>query len=269
MCNCPEEFDKIPSLVINLIDEDNLERPLCMSAEEYILKSVDPVTGNSTCVPAIQRGNRKQPVPLIFGMTFMRAFYTNFDLENHRIGFARSSLSVLPAHADCTVHNKKERQFWLVTMAFAGVAVGFAIYLCCCGDIGACCGVPSCEATKPCYGYSNLEDNADQKGENGTELQPTVSSSNGQAKTEMGPKTCDKAQSSEVSEHGVLTPRLDAAAVADSRPTPSKVPSSMRGASAPQQGSTSATPSNATPLRPLPIPENRNDDGIPNSARTV
>jgi hypothetical protein len=157
MCNCPKEFHKIPSLVINLIDQDDLERPLCMSAEEYILKSVDPVTGNSMCVPAIQRGNSRQPVPLIFGMTFMRAFYTTFDLENRRIGFARNALSALPAHADCTVHNKNERQFWLLTIAFVSVAISFAVYLCCCGDIGGCCGWPSCEATKPCYGYSNLE----------------------------------------------------------------------------------------------------------------
>lgn len=157
MCNCPEEFHKIPALVINVIDQDNKERPLCMAADEYILKSVDPVTGRSNCVPAIQRGNRHQPVPLIFGMTFMRAFYTNFDIKNHRIGFARSALSSMPAGADCTVHNKEERQFWIGTTAFVVLAVSFAIYLCCCGDINACCGWPSFEVTKPCCGYQNLE----------------------------------------------------------------------------------------------------------------
>lgn len=161
MCNCPKDFSSIPSLVINLIDQDNSEWPLCMSASEYILKSVDPVTGNSTCVPAIQRGNRAQPVPLIFGMTFMRAFYTNFDLENHRIGFARSSLSDLPAGAQCNVHNTPEKDLWMATLVLVSLIVGFSVYLCCCGDIGACCGWPSCQATEPCYGYSNLE-KADQ-----------------------------------------------------------------------------------------------------------
>jgi len=160
MCNCPEDFSALPALVINIIDKDDLEHPLCMSADEYIIKSINPITGNSTCVPSIQRGNRKQPVPLIFGMTFMRAFYTTFDLVNHRIGFARSSLSSLPAHADCTVHNKNEREFWMATTAFVALVLCFTIYLCCCGDIGACCGWPSCEASSPCYGYKNLDKEA-------------------------------------------------------------------------------------------------------------
>lgn len=170
MCNCPEEFDSVPSLVINIIDKDNIEHPLCMAADEYIIKSVDPITGNSTCVPSIQRGNRKQPVPLIFGMTFMRAFYTTFDMENHRIGFARSSLSSLPAHADCTVHNKTEQEIWMATSTFVGVVLIFTVYLCCCGDIGACCGWPSCEASSPCYStydYKNLDKETEMQSPNG------------------------------------------------------------------------------------------------------
>lgn len=180
MCNCPEDFNALPALVINIIDEDNLEHPLCMAADEYIIKSVDPVTGNSTCVPSIQRGNRKQPVPLIFGMTFMRAFYTTFDMKNNRIGFARSSLSSLPAHADCTVHNKSERQFWLAATGFVVLTLLFTIYLVCCGDIGACCGWPSCEASSPCYG--KLDEPTSE-----LQLQPTASKSKNGANGELSP----------------------------------------------------------------------------------
>jgi len=264
MCNCPEEFDKIPSLVINLIDENNLERPLCMAASEYILKSVDPTTGNSMCVPAIQRGNRKQPVPLIFGMTFMRAFYTNFDLANRRIGFARSSLSDLPAHADCSVHNKKEKELWLATTAFVAIAVAFAFYLCCCGDIGACCGWPSlsCEATQPCYGYSNLDPDQEQSVVAVLKKQDTtlsLESSNGHGQPssiEMGaPTSLEKGVSQPVSE---TTLRVETqSGVADSRPPPAK----EAGGDTPQDIS-----GRSPPIAGIPKPE---EQAIPTSARTV
>jgi len=150
MCQCPKDFNRIPALVINLINEDEKEVPLCMAPEEYILRTIDPASGKPNCVPSVQRGDPKQPVPLIFGMTFMRAFYTNFDTERHRIGFARSILSPMPANALCTVHNQLEKIVWISTTAFVALGAAFAIYTCCCGDINACCGWPSTQVTKPC-----------------------------------------------------------------------------------------------------------------------
>merc|ERR1719217_400633 len=106
MCDCPSDIAlaTVPSLVINIIDDKDSQFSLCMSPDEYILQSVDPLSGRSTCVPALQRGSERQPVPLIFGMTFMRSFYTNFDVENHRIGFARSNMSPMGPDARCSVH---------------------------------------------------------------------------------------------------------------------------------------------------------------------
>merc|ERR1719498_1860042 len=119
MCDCPPAHDLngIPDLVINVVDEENHAFPLCMAPDEYVLQSVDPVTGKSTCVPALQRASARQPVPLIFGMTFMRAFYTNFDMKNHRIGFARSNMSPLPPLVKCTVDAQPllRRALWLVS----------------------------------------------------------------------------------------------------------------------------------------------------------
>lgn len=267
MCSCPKDFDSIPSLVINLIDQDNLEHPLCMSAEEYMIRSIDSMTGKSTCVPAIQRGNRKQPVPLIFGMTFMRAFYTNFDLENHRIGFARSSLSALPAHADCTVHNKKERNLWLLTTAFVAVVVGFSLYLCLCGDVGACCGWPSCEATQPCcHSYNHLEkvqDKLDSSDMGVADSIQTLSVQNGASSPRskgahlFGPETTShKAMSDN-------TLRLQSkAGIADSRPSSALV--------APEDAEDVKQPPHSTAITSVMLPvESEGADPDPHSARTV
>jgi len=132
-CDCPpgNDLSRIPSLVINIIDEQNRQFSLCMSPNEYILQSMDAMSGRDTCVPSLQRGSEKQPVPLIFGMTFMRSFYTNFDLENHRIGFARSSLSPLPAMAKCSVDANPiiRRSIWSSSVAAAVFAVCFAVYV--------------------------------------------------------------------------------------------------------------------------------------------
>jgi len=99
MCHCPSSHFSldIPSLAITMIDDSDQQFSLCLSPDEYILQSVNPLSGDTACVPAIQRGSAKQPVPMIFGMTFLRSFYTVFELENHRVGFARSNLSPLPA----------------------------------------------------------------------------------------------------------------------------------------------------------------------------
>merc|ERR1719277_2864862 len=145
-CDCPpaNDLSRIPSLVINIIDEKDHQFALCMSPDEYILESMDPLDGRSTCVPALQRGSNTQPVPLIFGMTFMRSFYTNFDIKKHRIGFARSNMSPLPALAKCTVDAQPllRRALWVVSVFVAFFSVLFACYVlfapkgCC----GSCCG---------------------------------------------------------------------------------------------------------------------------------
>lgn len=146
-CDCPpaNDLSRIPSLVINVIDDKDQQVSLCMSPDEYILESLDPVNGRSTCVPALQRGSASQPVPLIFGMTFMRSFYTNFDMANQRIGFARSNMSPLPALAKCTVDAQPllRRAIWVASVFVAIFSVLFACHVlfapkgcCCC----CCCG---------------------------------------------------------------------------------------------------------------------------------
>lgn len=153
MCDCPPAHDLngIPSLVVNIVDDQDEVFPLCMGPDEYILQSVDPITGSSTCVPALQRGSATQPVPLIFGMTFMRSFYTNFDVKRHRIGFARSNMSPLEAHAKCSVRSQPflSEAIWLTSVLVAGFSVCFACYVfllpeTCCGrpwsEIFGCCG---------------------------------------------------------------------------------------------------------------------------------
>jgi hypothetical protein len=144
MCDCPPAHDLngIPTLVINIVDDENHAFPLCMAPDEYILQSVDPISGKSTCVPALQRGSPGQPVPLIFGMTFMRAFYTNFDIKNHRIGFARSNKSPMSANAHCSVRSQPvlSLAIWVTSVIVAAFSVCFACYVFMLPD--TCCGVP-------------------------------------------------------------------------------------------------------------------------------
>jgi hypothetical protein len=146
-CDCPpaNDLSRIPWMVINVINEKDQQFSLCMSPDEYILESRDPLDGHSKCVPALQRGSATQPVPLIFGMTFMRSFYTNFDLENHRIGFARSNISPLPPLAKCTVDAQPlvRRATWLVSVFTALFSVIFACYVLlvpkgCCTSMSSC-----------------------------------------------------------------------------------------------------------------------------------
>jgi len=132
-CDCPpaNDLSRIPQLVINVINEQNMQFPLCMSPDEYILESVDPLTGTTSCVPSIQRGSSSQPVPLIFGMAFMRAFYTTFDLKHGRIGFARSIGSPLPGGVKCSADTQPllRRGVWLASLLVALTSVVFAIYV--------------------------------------------------------------------------------------------------------------------------------------------
>lgn len=133
MCDCPEQrfLERIPHLVINIIDEQDQQYGLCMSPDEFILQSTDPFDGRTTCVPAIQKGSANQPVPLILGMTFMRSFYTNFDVENHRIGFARSINSPLSANAVCPIYSQPavRRALWWASVVMAFSSVCFCMYV--------------------------------------------------------------------------------------------------------------------------------------------
>jgi len=132
-CDCPpgNDLSRIPTLVINIIDKEDRQFSLCMSPDEYILESMDPLNGKPTCVPSLQRGSTKQPVPLIFGMTFMRSFYTNFDMANQQIGFARSIMSPLAPLSKCSVDAQPvlRRAIWLISVCVALFAVLFACYV--------------------------------------------------------------------------------------------------------------------------------------------
>lgn len=162
-CDCPpaNDLSRVPSLVINIVDNEDKQFSLCMSPDEYILESMDSANGKSTCVPALQRGSSTQPVPLIFGMTFMRSFYTNFDIKNHRIGFARSNMSPLPANARCSVDAQPvlRRTIWVVSVIVALFSAFFACYvllapkggcgfLCCCPGRKSDGGEPALSSRK-------------------------------------------------------------------------------------------------------------------------
>jgi len=174
MCDCPPAHDLngIPELVINIVDDQNRAFPLCLAPEEYVLQSVDPVTGRSTCVPALQRGSERQPVPLIFGMTFMRAFYTNFDLKNHRIGFARSNMSPLQAYSTCSMRAQPllSEAIWLASVMVALFSVGFACYVFILPQ--TCFGKPTEEFCSPCSCCPFGEDSKTTEAENFLNVTP-------------------------------------------------------------------------------------------------
>lgn len=133
-CTCPSQrhFSKLPSLVINVIDESDTQVPLCMSPLEYMVESMDTLDG-SICVPALQRGSWDQPVPIILGNSFMRAFYTHFDLANSRIGFARSLQSPMGADAQCSVAERARlrRSLWVAAVTLATISVIFMCHVLC------------------------------------------------------------------------------------------------------------------------------------------
>jgi len=133
-CDCPSdrEMERIPSLVVNIITEKDEQYPLCLAPAEFILRSLDDFAGPSGCVPAIQRGDLKQPVPIIVGMTFMRAFYTNFHLEANAIGFARSKHSPVESDAVCKIHEEvtTRRIIWVLSLASAALSVFLMLTVC-------------------------------------------------------------------------------------------------------------------------------------------
>jgi hypothetical protein len=130
-CDCPPSGDlsRMPSLAINILDDNNTQFSLCMAPDEYILESMDQDSDRPQCVPALERGPGN-PVPLIFGMTFLRSFYTNFDVKRHRVGFARSRHSPLPAGATCDARSEPmgRKVVWVVSVVTAIVAWAFMCF---------------------------------------------------------------------------------------------------------------------------------------------
>jgi len=128
-CDRPpaNDLSKLPWLVINFIAADGEDFPLCMSPEEFILESPDEERpGGAQCIPAFSRGGVAETNPIILGMTFLRSFYTNFDVEKMQVGFARSSESPLPGHSMC---HPQRKSFWVASVIVAAVSVVFACYV--------------------------------------------------------------------------------------------------------------------------------------------
>ncbi len=65
-----------------------------LKGEDYLLPtgSTDPATGLVYCTFGI--GAAKRPGMFLLGQVFLRKLYTEFDVDNGRLGFA-------PAVADC------------------------------------------------------------------------------------------------------------------------------------------------------------------------
>ena len=59
-----------------------------LEADDYILKLPDN-DGNIVCVSGFIGGGKKFPF-WILGDIFIRKYYTEFDVENLRVGFAKS-----------------------------------------------------------------------------------------------------------------------------------------------------------------------------------
>merc|ERR1711879_948712 len=92
---------------------------------------MDVLTGLSNCMPAFQSGSSLQQVPIIFGEVFMRSFYTTFDFQGNRIGFARSTLSRLPGNTTCAIHGRAPLRHivWALSTSMAVVSILFSIHV--------------------------------------------------------------------------------------------------------------------------------------------
>ncbi|CAD7945519.1 unnamed protein product [Amoebophrya sp. A25] len=94
-------------LTVTLLDHHGGSFPLCLAPPEYLLRTEDPRTGEARCVPAIERGSPHQSVPVILGLVFLRTYTTIFDLDEHRIGFARGRIT--PQDAPAASREELER----------------------------------------------------------------------------------------------------------------------------------------------------------------
>jgi hypothetical protein len=133
-CVCPpaNNMSQLPSLVLAFVDDAGGLFSLCMTPEEYLTQSKDAY-GGYRCAPTFQQGDMKQPTPVILGMTFMRSFYTTFDVAGQRIGFARSASSPVPAGLTCHIGFSIWRIINFEWVFFAGAFVLAILSGCLCG----------------------------------------------------------------------------------------------------------------------------------------
>eukprot|EP00927_Polykrikos_kofoidii_P066997 TRINITY_DN62548_c0_g1_i1.p1 TRINITY_DN62548_c0_g1~~TRINITY_DN62548_c0_g1_i1.p1 ORF type:complete len:510 (+),score=71.76 TRINITY_DN62548_c0_g1_i1:208-1737(+) len=128
VCKCPshEEMGRLPMLVLNMVDSDNQQYPLCMSPDEYMVRF-----GMFSCSLGLQRGSDNQTVPIILGMAFFRSYYTTFDVARKRVGFARSTFSRQAAGTHCwaTSVTWAHRATWMAAMLITFVAVVFPVWV--------------------------------------------------------------------------------------------------------------------------------------------
>jgi hypothetical protein len=147
MCNCPAseaEYQALPSLVFTFVSDDLVSSlfSLCLTPAEWLVR-----TGGlfgATCMSIFEQGDENQPTPVILGMVFIRSFYTTFDVQGQRIGFARSSSSSVPADLMCTVDATALRKRTYDLAIYIGGFVVAVLLGCICGCLicpeTSCCG---------------------------------------------------------------------------------------------------------------------------------
>jgi len=135
-CDCPpaNDLSRMPWLVITFIGHDDEDFSVCMASEEFILEAPDPERpGGAQCIPAFSRGGPGETQRMILGMSFMRSFYTNFDVDSMRVGFARSAESPLPALSMCRPHRK---DLWIASIVVMVVSMALVCFVAFDHDMG-------------------------------------------------------------------------------------------------------------------------------------
>merc|ERR1719235_2514625 len=74
VCPCPaspEAFESLPTLAFTFLKDDLLGNlfSLCMTPTEWLVKQ-EGILGISSCVTIFEKGDLKQPTPIILGMVF-------------------------------------------------------------------------------------------------------------------------------------------------------------------------------------------------------
>merc|ERR1711920_466491 len=131
-CQCPplNDLSKLPWLEMSFIDESWEHFTLSMSPDEYILEALDPHDSTKRlCIPSLTRGEKTLQRPIILGMTFMRSFYTVFDVKNMRVGFARSNESPLPSGIELQFQLRLKRVIWIAAAVVTLMSLMLACYV--------------------------------------------------------------------------------------------------------------------------------------------